>query len=94
MFALKYLRAKQNDRKRRIQDEKEWKEAGKEGERSKESEGGKESLGDHQSESEGEETVRSFCSPKQCFQRLRRKRAGIKFKVCSFPLKFPERNLI
>jgi hypothetical protein len=30
MFALKYLGGKQNDRKRRTQDEKEWKEAGKE----------------------------------------------------------------
>ena len=45
MFAFKYMRGKKTDR--RIQDEKEWKEAGKEGERSEESSGGKERVEDH-----------------------------------------------
>jgi hypothetical protein len=44
-FAFKYLRGKQNDRKKRRQDEKEWKEAGKEG--SKESSGSQERVENH-----------------------------------------------
>ena len=67
------------------QDEKEWKEAGKEGERSEESSGSKERVEDHSSESE--ETVRTFCSPKQCFRRLRGKRAAMSLRSARFQLK-------